>query len=326
MIRRLAFAGALVATPVVMVATLTVVAFSSAQSGYVAASRPNAGRCAPDVRMAAPGASAAVLGGQQVVKAAHAAGFRGDDLVVAVAVARAESDWNPVAKNQNSNGTTDYGLFQINSIHEAILARGDWRNPADNARMAFQVWSDAGNRWGPWVTYWRGTYKKHLDEALNAYNGTSRLLEQMPGCSGQVLSAVGLSDPGPGPQSASGYTPRAENVRAVTRARWGIKSIYGYAPRNIAGTRTPSDHATGNAADIMLGSNYRSPAVKAKGWEIARFWQQNAALAGVKYVIFDAQIWSAERAAEGWRPYQHPGGFASDVFAHRDHVHVSVIS
>lgn len=336
-IRRLAIVAAVLAVPILMFGLLIVTAFSGAQSGWVAASGPNQRICVPDVRLAAPGPSAghtAGLSGQQVVKAAYAAGFRGDDLVIAAAVAKAESQWNPLAKNSNTNGSTDYGLFQINSVHEAILSRGDWRNPADNARMAYQVWSDAGQRWGPWVTFWKGTYKQYVQEALNAYKGTSDLVQQMPGCSGEVLSAVGLTDPGPGPQAANGYTPRAQNVRATTTARWGcrvrprpcIKSIYGYAPRNIAGTNTPSDHATGNAADVMLGADYRSPASNALGWEIARFWQANAAMAGIKYVIFDAKIWSAERAAEGWRPYQHPGGFASDVFAHRDHVHVSVKS
>jgi hypothetical protein len=28
-----------------------------------------------------------------------------------------ESEWNPLAYNYNKNGTTDYGLCQINSIH-----------------------------------------------------------------------------------------------------------------------------------------------------------------------------------------------------------------
>jgi hypothetical protein len=93
---------------------------------------------------------------------AYRAGFRGQDVNIAAAVARAESGWNPKATNQNGNGSVDYGLMQINSIHEAILADGNWADPADNMKMAFTIWSDAGNSWGPWVTYWSGSYRQYL--------------------------------------------------------------------------------------------------------------------------------------------------------------------
>ncbi len=38
---------------------------------------------------------------------------------------------------------------------------------------------------------------------------------------------------------------------------------------------------------------------------------------GVMYVIWDGQMWSASRAAEGWRPYRGPS-------PHTDHVHISL--
>ena len=50
----------------------------------------------------------------------------------------------------------------------------------------------------------------------------------------------------------------------------------------------------------------------------------NADSLGVTYVIFDARIWSTERADEGWRAYQHPSGATDPTSLHRDHVHVSV--
>lgn len=107
----------------------------------------------------------ALLDAKDVAAIAHRAGWRGDDITIAVAVARAESGWNPKAvNNKNANGSVDYGLFQINTVHEAILASGNWADPEDNAKMAFQVWTDAGRKWGPWVTYWSGSYKKYLEE------------------------------------------------------------------------------------------------------------------------------------------------------------------
>lgn len=266
-----------------------------------------------------------------VAKAAHAAGFRGDDLVIAVAVAKAESGWSPRAINQNTNGSADYGLFQVNSIHQAILARGDWRDPADNAEMAFQIWTDAGGSWSPWVTYWRGTYRQFLSDAQQAVSGVADAAATITGCSRDVVAAGGLSDPGPGPQAADGMRPRGTNIRALTRSRWGCKaksqpcisSIGGYAYRTIAGTNKLSDHATGNAVDIMLPKNYKSPAANALGWEIANFWADNAKAVGVKYVIFDDRI--KNTGDTQWRPYGHPIGIGNDTYQHRDHVHVSTV-
>jgi len=325
------FIGA--AVMMVTVAFLVLVAFPmSASAPLSALGNTSAGICAPGAAFAPPAGSQPrpeALTGTQVAKAAYAAGFRGADLVVAVAVAKAESQWITNALNENANGSVDYGLFQINGVHQAILDRGDWRDPADNAVMAYSVWSDAGSSWSPWVTYWRGTYRDHLAEAQSAVAGIGDIAAATVGCSRDILTAGGLADPGPGPQAADGMTPRASNIRAFTRAHWGcaavnppcISSIGGYAYRTIAGTSTLSDHATGNAVDIMLGNQYRSPQVNTLGWEIAKFWQAHAAEAGVKYVIFDAKIWKPGDAT--WRPYQHPGG-SSDNLMHRNHVHVSV--
>lgn len=331
--KRLAVIGAALALVAVTFFVLVFLPASAPVSGLSAA---GASACTPGAAFAPPaGAQPRVepLTPTQVAKAAYAAGWRGADLVIAVAVAKAESTWNPTAINENTNGSVDYGLFQINSIHNAILARGDWRDPAANAVMAYQVWTDAGSSWRPWVGYWSGAYQQYLDEAQAAVATIGSVVSEIAGCSSEIVTAGGLADPGVGPQGADGMRPRAANIRAFTRTHWGcaarrapcIPSIGGYARRSIAGTSTLSDHATGNAVDIMLSKNYRSPAENALGWEIARFWQANAAAVGVKYVIFNAKIWSAERADEGWRPYSHPGGGRTDTLQHHDHVHVSTL-
>lgn len=97
------------------------------------------------------------LSGSQVKAVVIAAGFHGDDVPIAVGVAMAESGGNTGATHRNTNGSTDYGLFQINSIHSDVLARGNWRNPVDNAKMAYAVKSSSG--WNAWVTYKSGAYK-----------------------------------------------------------------------------------------------------------------------------------------------------------------------
>ncbi len=334
--------AAAVAVPVFAIGTVVMGAAGAQEGALLAAGATNGGVCVPDARLAPPGPSAgrtAGLSGGQVARAAYAAGWRGADLVIAVAVAKAESDWNPTARNENTNGSTDLGLFQVNTVHAAILATGDPMDPTDNARMAYQVWTDAGGRWGPWVTYWRGTYKEFLADAQAAVGNVASVAASTVGCSATLVTAGGLSDPGPGPQAANGYTPRGENVRALTRARWGcssgrarpcVSTIGGYAKRMIAGTSTSSDHASGNAADIMLGRGYGTAASQALGAQIAEFWMTNAQATGVKYVIFSKRIWYAGRDPvrpfSQWRPYCHPGAGCNggDTLMHVDHVHVSV--
>ena len=97
-----------------------------------------------------------VLSPIEIGQAAAAAGFPADQIPMAVAVALAESSGRPNATNRNRNGSTDYGLWQINSVHGALLRDGSWSNPTDNARMAYKVWKQAGSSWRPWVTYKTG--------------------------------------------------------------------------------------------------------------------------------------------------------------------------
>ena len=94
------------------------------------------------------------------------AGFPADQLVTAVAVAGAESGWNPSATHVNSNGSTDYGLWQINSVHADLLASGNWQLPADNARMALAVWKSSG--WSAWVTFNSGAWQGYVGAARTA--------------------------------------------------------------------------------------------------------------------------------------------------------------
>ncbi len=79
---------------------------------------------------------------------------------VMLAIMRAESGCNPRSDNTglNTNGTYDYGLFQINSVHghsRDILA-----NPAKNTEIAFRIWQSQGYR--AWSAYNNGAYLKFM--------------------------------------------------------------------------------------------------------------------------------------------------------------------
>jgi hypothetical protein len=90
----------------------------------------------------------------QIAAVAKAAGFT--DVTRAVAIALAESGGQTDATNRNNDGSTDYGLWQINSVHADLLRSGTWSNPADNARMAFAVYKSSG--WTAWTVYKTGAY------------------------------------------------------------------------------------------------------------------------------------------------------------------------
>ena len=96
--------------------------------------------------------------------------FPADQVAMATAVAGAESSWNPTAVNKAARG--NYGLWQINSVHTKLLDAKNWRTPADNAWMAYQVWDaadgtkgDGRGSWKPWSVYNAGSYKSYLRES-----------------------------------------------------------------------------------------------------------------------------------------------------------------
>lgn len=67
----------------------------------------------------------------------------------AIDVAFCESSLRPDAYGFNTNGTGDYGLFQINSIHLKRYGEGfmyDWR---ENVQVAYKLYKEQG--WRPWV-------------------------------------------------------------------------------------------------------------------------------------------------------------------------------
>lgn len=106
---------------------------------------------------------------EQITQWAYNAGFTGDNLPIAVAVAYAESSGNTSATHHNRNGTVDYGLWQINSSHSGEFNMSNWSDGAANARMAYQVWKMQG--WNAWVTYSSGAYMLYMAKASLSTQG-----------------------------------------------------------------------------------------------------------------------------------------------------------
>ena len=86
-------------------------------------------------------------------------GFKGNDLVVAWAVAKKESNGRPLAYNGNhKTGDSSYGMFQINMIDDLgpdrrtkfdIDTNAELFNPVKNAEIAYYM-TNGGNDWSSW--------------------------------------------------------------------------------------------------------------------------------------------------------------------------------
>jgi hypothetical protein len=83
-------------------------------------------------------------------QAAQAAGFRGQSLEEAVAVARAESQFNPAAANPTSSAR---GMWQIMlTAHAGDPDIANWADPYASARMAWRI-SKGGTDWSAWSVW-----------------------------------------------------------------------------------------------------------------------------------------------------------------------------
>ena len=143
-------------------------------------------------------------GAQVAAKAAYQAGFRGGDLVTAVAIAHVESSWNPNA----SNGT-HFGLWQIAASHKGLVP--GWSKPRDifdpllNARYAFALYSDrpgsGGAKFADWLPFEHDDYHQYLAQARQAVAATVGTGALTPvanpegstgaGCAGSPITVAG---------------------------------------------------------------------------------------------------------------------------------------
>lgn len=106
----------------------------------------------------------------------YEAGFRGEGLEIAYAVAMAESGGKAAAHNDDeSTGDDSYGLFQINMLggmgperreQYGLKKNTDLFDPITNALVAYGV-SGGGTDWKPWTMFTNGGYKKYYDKKAN---------------------------------------------------------------------------------------------------------------------------------------------------------------
>jgi hypothetical protein len=100
-----------------------------------------------------------VLSDRDLALMLKAVGFKGQDLKEAWAVAKKESNGQPIRFNGNTKtGDSSYGLFQINMISDLgperrdkfnLKTNFDLLNPVINAKIAYHM-SNGGKNWSAW--------------------------------------------------------------------------------------------------------------------------------------------------------------------------------
>jgi hypothetical protein len=149
--------------------------------------------------------------GMTAADAARRAGFSGQALVTALAIADAESGFNPAAQNLKYPDHS-IGLWQINQLAHRGRYGSDsaLMNPLANARAAYAI-SGGGRNWGAWSTYSSGAYKGYLSVAqqlARSVTSSGRSISggsSAPAAAGRSLSDSGLKSTLTGSQTSPNY-------------------------------------------------------------------------------------------------------------------------
>ena len=218
--------------------------------------------------------------------AAYQAGFRGEDLVTAVAIARVESSWNPKATNG-----THYGLWQISAQHKGKV-RG-WNKQADifdpllNAKYAFALYSarpgSGEAKFADWIPFEMTDYHQYLETARQAVaavgGGTTNVSNtgcttgvETRGVSGDRLNrlrqraemVIKLAQQYSSPCSVPGFDCQGVGFSGWSNACTAISMmIYGNA---YVGSGDGGERAYGSVVQGQQGSSWPPPPGAIVSW------------------------------------------------------------
>lgn len=155
----------------------------------------------------------APIPGFQVVAYAYGAGWVGDALTQAVAIAKAETNWDPAYLFKGPE-TEQRGLWGINWIDHTNFDRLQLMDPGYNAASAWILWAQNGNQWVDWQSYLDGSYRAHMGEASNAV-AQWESLGGTPGSNPNPNPGNGAPPPGSGSFPIPGNWDPAPALRAL---------------------------------------------------------------------------------------------------------------
>jgi hypothetical protein len=187
------------------------------------------------------------LTGAQVASYAYNAGFRGESLVKAVAIAKAESNWNAGERYtpgyRPGRGNEDsYGLMQINMdpaygagrrSQYGLSSNEDLYDPATNMRVAHGI-SSQGSNFRPWTTYTGSSTRNYRDYLTESQQAVSS------------INVPASGDPDIFEQKVISPSYKAKSLNR-TSSPMTINMSSHAAPNNITVTVSPNININGNA-------------------------------------------------------------------------------
>ncbi len=282
-----------------------------------------------------------------IYAAATETGAGPEGAVVGIATAAQESNLGADPRTLTPNSDGDVGLFQQRSLvgwyangatqeanivtlnDHAYAARTFFLGNTTLAGYHIPGLSDIdGWRTMSVTAAAQAVQRSAFPDAYAKHEALARALVQRlsGGAAGQILcsGAVGstLDCSATGMSTEAGLTPDALRGLRCIKYNWPQITVIG-GLRNDPG----SDHHVGNAIDAMV-PDYRSAAGIELGTQIAEWAKANAEGLGVTYIIWRKQIWSMQRASEGWRTCGVNASCYSGTdpsAAHLDHVHISFL-
>ena len=192
------------------------------------------------------GPSPVVLSADDVAGICSTAGWRGEDLAEAIAVAYAESRFDIHASNVNDDPSVtdphgrywksvDRGLFELNSVSFKGLSKDDFYDPEKNAAAAYDRWRALGGTFkgkGGWTTANNGDHEQYMDmaraAAVRVVGGTQYQVD----AAGSVLGAKtsDVINPDPRVQTIVKATDKLPDIifgGGLLEEKFGIKSLLG---------------------------------------------------------------------------------------------------
>lgn len=157
------------------------------------------------------------ISGQQVAQLALDSGLPSSQLVTAVAIAKAESSWQTNAQNYNTDGSYDFGLWQINTVHRGSYTVNEFKSrmfdPKLNAQQMYLI-SSGGTNWTPWVTYNKGAYRQYLGDAQDAVQKMALANggQQIPGTSAGDTTVTQSGSQGTTPTTVPRTKPNSDSI------------------------------------------------------------------------------------------------------------------
>ena len=196
----------------------------------------------------------ATLNGFSLEALAAKHGFNQWEAKTMAGIALAESGGNtdvigPLPTHKNTDGTSDYGLWQINSSHTNLitpgtLASGAWKDPDHNAAMAHNVYAAQGFKaWSSWNADGSGPANKKI-----APGGVSKSGSGPPDGAITTATNTALDIPGAIKAAADSVTAQAGKmggqavavVVAVALLGLGVAILLGKPGLAVAAVTTPA--------------------------------------------------------------------------------------